>query len=102
MDIKLAFAIALKKVRKVRRLTQEDFSDTSSRTYISTLERGKKSITLEKLEQLAQTLRIHPLTLLAITYANVDSNIGIKELLRMIEVEVDDINGNQAKSVTSI
>jgi hypothetical protein len=54
------------------------------------------------LEQLAQTLRIHPLTLLAITYANVDSNIGIKELFRMVEVEVDDIDGKQAKPVTSI
>lgn len=48
MDIKQAFALALKTVRKDRGLTQEDFSETSSRTYISTLERGKKSITLEK------------------------------------------------------
>jgi len=92
MDIKLAFAIALKKVRKVRGLTQEDFSETSSRTYVSTLERGKKSVTLEKLEQLAQTLKIHPLTLLALTYANVDSNVDVKELIKIIEEGVNDLN----------
>jgi len=93
MEVKLAFAIALKMVRKVRGLTQEDFSETSSRTYVSTLERGKKSVTLEKLDQLAKTLKIHPLTLLALTYANVDSTTDIKELIKMIEIEVANING---------
>lgn len=62
----------------------------------------KKSVTLEKLDQLAKTLQVHPLTLLALTYANADSNIDIKELIKMVEVEVDDIKGKNAKSNTSI
>lgn len=97
MDIKQAFALSLKAVRKVRSLTQEDFSDTSSRTYISTLERGKKSVTLEKLSQLAKTLKIHPLTLLTLTYANVDPNIDIIKLMTIVEKEINDINEKQTK-----
>ncbi|MBK7686593.1 MAG: helix-turn-helix transcriptional regulator [Rhodocyclaceae bacterium] len=43
----------LQKLRKLKHLSQEDFSIVSSRTYISTLERGLQSPTVEKLEQLA-------------------------------------------------
>lgn len=68
MEIKDAFASALKQARKARGLTQEDFSDVSSRTYISTLERGIKGPTIEKIDALAIALGIHPLTLLTLTY----------------------------------
>ena len=68
MEIKESFARALKHARKARSLTQEDFSDVSSRTYISTLERGIKCPTIDKVDDLAKTLGIHPLTLLTLTY----------------------------------
>ena len=73
METKIAFGLALKKIRKDKGLTQEDFGDVSSRTYLSTLERGMKSITLEKLNSLAQVLGVHPLSLLLLTYMNVDN-----------------------------
>lgn len=60
---------ALKAARAARGLTQEDFGVVSSRTYLSMLERGIQSPTLAKIEQLAHTLRIHPLTLLTMAYA---------------------------------
>jgi len=68
MDTRKAFGKALRQIRKARGLTQEDFSVVSSRTYLSTLERGMKSPTLEKVEALAGMLKIHPLALLALTY----------------------------------
>jgi transcriptional regulator with XRE-family HTH domain len=68
MKTKQSFAKALKKMRKARGLTQEDFSVISSRTYISMLERGLKSPTLEKIEALAGLMKVHPMTLLALTY----------------------------------
>lgn len=40
----------------------------SSRTYLSSLERGLKSPTIEKVEQLASVLKIHPLSLLLLAY----------------------------------
>lgn len=60
---------ALKTVRKARGLSQEAFSDVSSRTYLSALERGLKSPTLNKLEALCEVMDVHPLTLLTLAYA---------------------------------
>lgn len=68
MDIRQAFARALKKARKARGRTQEDFAIVSSRTYVSALERGLKSPTLEKIQALAETMGVHSLTLLALAY----------------------------------
>lgn len=62
------FGDALKRLREVANVTQEDFGLVSSRTYISTIERGLKSPTLGKIEQLAHVLGVHPLTLLTVAY----------------------------------
>ncbi|CAE6756084.1 helix-turn-helix domain-containing protein [Paraburkholderia aspalathi] len=62
------FGKALKQLRTITNVTQEDFGLVSSRTYISTVERGLKSPTLGKIEQLAEVLGVHPLTLLAVAY----------------------------------
>lgn len=62
------FGAALQKARKSRRLTQEDFSVVSSRTYLSSLERGIKSPTISKVEELASVIGVHPLSLLALAY----------------------------------
>jgi transcriptional regulator with XRE-family HTH domain len=51
-------AKALKTVRKARGLSQEAFSDVSSRTYMSTLERDLKSPTLHKLAELCEVMEI--------------------------------------------
>ncbi|MCU7858576.1 MAG: helix-turn-helix domain-containing protein [Candidatus Thiodiazotropha sp. (ex Lucinoma kastoroae)] len=68
MKINAAFGKALRRCRKAKGLTQEDFALISSRTYLSTLERGLKSPTLEKIDALARILGIHPLTLLTLAY----------------------------------
>ena len=66
MNLRQAFAKALKTFRTARGLTQEDFSDVSSRTYLSTLERGLKSPTIDKLQALAEVLNVHPVTILVL------------------------------------
>ena len=68
MPSKRSLPAALKMARKARGLSQEAFSDVSSRTYLSTLERGMKSPTLSKLAAISQVLAIHPLTLLMLSY----------------------------------
>lgn len=57
---------ALRRIRKARGLSQEEISDVSSHTYLSSLERGLKSPTLKKLEELCEVLELHPLMLLTI------------------------------------
>ncbi|UVL53655.1 helix-turn-helix domain-containing protein [Pseudomonas sp. B21-036] len=88
MELSIAFGLALKKVRNSRNLTQEDFSTVSSRTYLSSLERGLKSPTLEKINQLAGTLDVHPLTILVATYVARDANLDIEGLFQRIKDEL--------------
>lgn len=62
------FGIGLQKARKSRELTQEDFSVVSSRTYLSSLERGIKAPTITKVDEIATVIGIHPLSLIAYAY----------------------------------
>ncbi|MDP1524006.1 MAG: helix-turn-helix transcriptional regulator [Methylotenera sp.] len=91
MEIKQAFASALKLSRKSRGLTQEDFADVSSRTYISTLERGVKSPTIEKVDVLAKAMGIHPLTLLFLTYLDEKNDSALNKLMETLRDEVKNI-----------
>ncbi|AYK22608.1 TPA: helix-turn-helix transcriptional regulator [Pseudomonas aeruginosa] len=68
MEVRDSFGKALRFVRQRRGLAQEDFSLVSSRTFVSMLERGATSPTLEKLDSLCTVLDTHPVTLLALTY----------------------------------
>lgn len=69
MDLKKAFGKALRDMRLRNNKTQEDFDLVSSRTYISVLERGIKSPTLDKLDEIAIVLGVHPLSLVVSAYA---------------------------------
>ncbi|ENG0045678.1 helix-turn-helix transcriptional regulator [Pseudomonas aeruginosa] len=90
MTAKNSFAAALKTVRKARGLSQEAFSDVSSRTYMSSLERSLKSPTLNKVAELCEVMDVHPLTLLTLTYAG-DSTRKADELLALVRQELDEI-----------
>lgn len=83
-----SLAKALKAVRKARGLSQEAFSDVSSRTYLSTLERDLKSPTLSKLAELCEVMEVHPLTLLTLAYAG-DSAQELDELLDRVRREAE-------------
>lgn len=89
--ISRAFAKALRESRKARSLTQEDFSVSSGRTYISSLERGLKSPTLDKIAILAETLKMHPLTLLTLTFLHLQHGETLERLLSKIQKEIKDV-----------
>ena len=67
-------------------MSQEAFSDVSSRTYMSTLERDLKSPTLHKLTELCEVMEVHPLTLLTLAYAGDDT---ADELLARVRQEFE-------------
>lgn len=90
MTSKASLAAALKAVRKARGLSQEAFSVVSSRTYLSSLERGLKSPTLSKLCALCEVLEIHPLTLLTLAYATDGTDVA--RLLSRVQSEVASIS----------
>ncbi|ONM89663.1 helix-turn-helix domain-containing protein [Pseudomonas aeruginosa] len=81
---------ALRKIRKARGLSQEAFSDVSSRTYLSTLERGLKSPTISKLDELCEVMEVHPLTLLTLAYAGDDAQ-QVAQLLVQVRQELETV-----------
>jgi len=85
------FGAGLQLARKSRGLTQEDFSIVSSRTYLSSLERGMKSPTISKLEELASVLGIHPVSLLALAYLP-PSEAEQHELCKLISTELQSMH----------
>ena len=68
-------------------MSQEAFSDVSSRTYMSSLERDQKSPTMHKLTELCEVMEVHPLTLLTLAYAG-DNTRKADELLVQVRKEL--------------
>lgn len=91
MELKQAFGRALKNLRASKQLTQEDFSQVSSRTYLSTLERGLKSPTLDKIEEIASVLGVHPMTILMSSYLLADEKLTCEEMFALIRNELSSI-----------
>ena len=85
---KHSLATAIRTVRKARGLSQEAFSDVSSRTYMSSLERDLKSPTMHKLTELCEVMDVHPLTLLTLAYAG-DSTRKADQLLAQVRQEIE-------------
>ena len=90
MAAKHTLSEALKAIRKARGLSQEDFSDVSSLTYMSTLERDLKSPTLNKLAELCEVMEVHPLTLLTLASAG-SSTRKADKLLAQVRQELEDV-----------
>jgi len=88
MELKKAFGLALRQFRNSKGLTQEDFSRLSSRTYMSTLERGQKMPKLDEVDDLSRMIGIHPVTLLAGCYLNLENELTMDELLDRVRDEL--------------
>jgi len=85
------FAKALRKAREARGIPQEEFDTVSSRTYVSSLERGIKQPTVSKVDALASVLGLHPLTLFALSYADTASAADVRRLLDRVHQEVEGV-----------
>lgn len=88
------FPTALKLARKARGLSQESFSMISSRTYVSSLERGLKAPTLNKIDELAEVMDFHPLTLLTLSYLMNSKDGSVEALFRKVANEIQEIYQN--------
>jgi transcriptional regulator with XRE-family HTH domain len=93
VDLLQRFGAGLRQARKSRGLTQEDFSLVSSRTYLSSLERGIKCPTIAKVEELATVIGVHPLVLFALAYLPAE-HAEIESLCSLIKEELTSVNLN--------
>lgn len=86
------FAHALRKLRQAKQLSQEEFSLASSRTYVSSLERGSYSPTLNKVDELAEVLGVHPLALLTLSYLKKSKSCSASSLWERVMKDLSDID----------
>ena len=91
MEFKQALGIAFKEVRIAKNLTQEDFGVVSSRTYISTIERGLKSVTLDKLNELSNVLGVSTLTLVFMAHLKLDQSRSSEKIIKEVLSELNSI-----------
>ena len=96
MPTKRSLPAALKMARQARDLSQEAFSDVSSRTYLSTLERGMKSPTLSKITAICHVLGIHPLTLLTLSYTG-GISAEVDRLIARVRGEIGELAAPKKK-----
>lgn len=72
-------------LRSKRNITQREFVDATSRTYLSKLESGKFSITLDKLEKLSERLELSPLAFFALTVSKEAGEPAVVLATRLID-----------------
>lgn len=92
MELFEALGLVIREVRISRGLPQEGLGP--SQPYISTIERGKWKPSIEKLEQVAEVLGIHTLTLLVLAYQKQTPNLKPDELLKRIQREITSLQGS--------
>ncbi|MBP4047408.1 helix-turn-helix transcriptional regulator [Chromobacterium violaceum] len=88
MSLRDGLAHALRTARHAKGVSQEALDTVSSRTYISSLERGLKSPTIEKLVEIASAIDIHPLSLLTFAYIRSSKHASVSTLMKEIEEQV--------------
>jgi len=92
MALKSSFATALKALRGKRNLSQREFSDATSRTYLSKLESGRSSITLDKLDQVSERLELSPLTMVTLTLSE-ETGKTAADLMASLRAELEELQG---------
>ena len=68
--LRLIFAANTRNLRHLKNMSQEDLADLSGlhRTYISSVERGERNISIDNIEKISIALKVNPYTLLVENY----------------------------------
>ena len=93
VSLKSSFAAVLRRIRSKRNISQRNFGDTS-RTYLSKLESGRSSITLDKLGQISERLDLSPLTLMTLTICE-STGQSAAELMANVCREISSLGSEQ-------
>jgi len=85
MLLRHAFAAVLQLLRTRQGLSQHDIAKTVTPSHVSQLEAARTSPTLEVSEELAEALRLHPVSLLALVHAAKHQKTAREVLLLAME-----------------
>ncbi|WP_339535469.1 transcriptional regulator [Pseudomonas hunanensis] len=72
-----------------------DLEEGVTASHLSRVERGERGVTIEKLDEIARQLGVHPLSLLTLAYGS-EEQLRPSELLKLINKEVSVLAGDSA------
>ncbi|MBK4998983.1 helix-turn-helix domain-containing protein [Pseudomonas sp. S31] len=101
MSLKTGFATVLKAMRVSRGLTHKHMAEASSRGYMSKLEQGRSSPTVDKLTVISEALGLSPLTLFTLTLS-LERGEPIDTLLQRLKADIADLDANDALKALGI
>jgi transcriptional regulator with XRE-family HTH domain len=99
MDFDKAFGKAVRDIRISRGLTQEFFTDISSRTHISRLELGQSGATLNFINKIAAALNVHPLTIISLAYLNTGNITDLSELQNVVKKDIQTLASKELQAL---
>ncbi|MBD9503746.1 helix-turn-helix transcriptional regulator [Pseudomonas sp. PDM17] len=88
-ELKQALGAAIRAYRLNREIPQESLGP--SQPYISNLENGKWSATLEKVDRMAGALGVHPVSIILAGYLALEENSDTDAVLARIREELREI-----------
>ncbi|WP_244902344.1 helix-turn-helix domain-containing protein [Pseudomonas gessardii] len=94
LELSKALGQALKESRISKGLSQEQVG--ASQSYVSDIERGLKTLSLEKLDEFASGIGVHPITILARCYLIKEESMKQEDVINRLRLELSLIN--QTKS----
>ena len=87
------FGHALLQLRAARGATQEDLLLATSRRHISRIEQGHQQPSIHIIESLAESLQIHPLTLVTAAYCTIGDSKAVRALLQTVQADLAALTG---------
>lgn len=82
---------ALIQLRAARRVTQEDLLFAVSRRHVGRIEQGHQVPSIHVIENLAESLRIHPMTLIAMAYSQDPGVQSVDQVLQAVKSDMLDL-----------
>lgn len=82
-----SLAAALRHVRRQQQVLLTDLEDGVTASHLSRVERAERGVTIEKLNEIARQLGVHPLSLLTLAYSAEEATPP-SDLLKQVSKEV--------------
>jgi transcriptional regulator with XRE-family HTH domain len=89
LELKRAIGTSIKSYRLKREIPQENLGP--SQPYISNLEAGRGSASIDKIEQMADVLGVHPMSIIFAGYLRSNEDANRDQLFERIRIELAEI-----------
>lgn len=96
-----SLAAALRHVRRQQQVLLTDLEEGVTASHLSRVERAERGVTIEKLDEIARQLGVHPLSLLALAYSAEEATRP-SDLLKQVSKEVTALAGGSEPLIVDL